>query len=93
MYNDMDDEEGGMEESAGAKPQEGKEDEERHTAVINSDICPECKPGDLIQLRIEEVHDKEYVVSYEPQEEKKPEGEETEAPEPQGDSRFASMMD
>lgn len=41
---------------------------EGHTALINSDICPDMKPGDTLMLKIMAVHEGEYQVEYMPEE-------------------------
>ena len=57
----------------------GMEDEGEHkdsgkTALINSDICPDMKPGDEMVLRIERVMDGQYECSYSPEPSHKGEG-------------------
>lgn len=47
---------------------EGEEKTESQTALLPSSICPGMKVGDVIELRIVRTHDKEYEVSYEPEE-------------------------
>lgn len=73
---------------------EDKEHEEGKTAVINSDICPDLKPGDELRLRVVESREGEYVVEYEAEPEKEKGGEGEEAPMPGGgDHEMASMME
>ena len=43
-----------------------KEEKGDHpTFLINSEVCPDMKPGDMMELRIVGVHDGEYEVAYE----------------------------
>lgn len=59
----------GMPEGSEPRGQDEKEGEgDEHTALINSDICPDMKPGDTLKLRIVAVHDGEYETAYEPEE-------------------------
>lgn len=64
------------------------------TFLINSEVCPGMKPGDMLSCRVTAVHDKEYEVEYVP-EEKEEQGEEMEkAPMPgASDGPPDSMMD
>lgn len=55
-------------EAASDSEGDGKESNTR-TGLINSDLCPGMKEGDMLQLRIVAVHDKEYEVEYEPEKE------------------------
>lgn len=58
------------------------------TFLINSEVCPDMKPGDMLQLRIVGVHDNEYEVAYEEKPEKEEEASESmpePAEQPQGD--------
>ena len=43
---------------------EETEDTSTETAVIPQTLCPGMKPGDKVILRIDEVTDDQYVVSY-----------------------------
>ena len=44
---------------------EDKEHEEGKTAMLNQDIAPGKQPGDMITLRVVEVHENEYSVELE----------------------------
>ena len=48
--------------------QDGEDKGEGQTFLINSEACPGMKPGDTMELKIVAVHDKEYEVSYQPEE-------------------------
>jgi hypothetical protein len=50
----------GMKEGDGEKT-------ESQTALLPSSICPGMNVGDVIELKIVRTHDKEYEVSYEPE--------------------------
>lgn len=69
---------------------EGDEDGKyAHTALINSQICPDMKPGDVMELKILAVHDGEYEVGYNPEK-----GQEEEVAQmPEKESAPDSMMD
>jgi hypothetical protein len=67
----------GMPEGSEPRGQDDKEGEgDEHTALINSEICPDMKTGDVIELRIKAVHQGEYEVQYEPKEKGDGEGDE-----------------
>ena len=76
-YNDMDMYDEPMTDQdpreAETSPAQEKKDEEMETesALLPKSICPGMKPGDEMVLKIDEVTDNEYVVSYAP----KPKGE------------------
>ncbi len=58
-----------------------------NTFLVNKEICPDMKPGDMLTAKILRVHDDEYECVYEPKEEggeHEEEGMEEPAPEPQG---------
>ena len=65
--------------SEGSEPRGEEKDGEGETALINSDICPDMKPGDVMELRIVAVHEGEYQVQYMPKEEDEEHGEGEEA--------------
>lgn len=73
--------------------QQKGETEGGKTALVDSDICPGMKPGDMIQLRIERVMDKQYQVSYEPSEDKEKMPDKGGAPAPERDRDMADMME
>jgi hypothetical protein len=76
---------------------EHEEKSEGKTALINSDICPDMKPGDEMVVKIERVMDGQYEVSYapEPEHEDMEHGERgmEEKPAMNRDSEMASMYD
>lgn len=54
-----------MEEDDAPPPEEQDEHgQEGKTALINSDICPDCKPGDVLQLKVLKVHGEELEVQF-----------------------------
>lgn len=71
--------------------QDGGDQHDEPTFLINSEVCPDLKPGETLKLRVVGVHDGEYEVQYEMEEEKEPE--KASAPPPQSDPETASMMD
>lgn len=76
--------------------QRGQEDEKdegkyEHKALINSEICPDMKVGDVMELRILAVHDGEYEVGYNPA--KGQEDEVAQVPEKEEADTPKSLMD
>ena len=74
-------------EDKASKSEEGSE----QTALVPESLCPGMKPGDEMVVKIEEVQDGQYLVSYAPEEG----GEEEKGEEPHsesGDKEMASYM-
>lgn len=97
-YFDEDDGPQGMAEGGMDKGKEGEESHEGKTAMLNKEICPDAKVGDVIMLRVAEDHDQEFVVEYEgKQGEGEEKGDKGMAEEPSesggGESEYASMME
>lgn len=44
---------------------ESSEGMEGQMAVINRDVCPDCKPGDMLTFKVSKVHNDEIEVTYE----------------------------
>ena len=60
------------------------------TFLINSDVCPGMKAGDMLNLRVEKVLDSgEYQVSYIPEKEE----ESSESSQPESDMESAPQSD
>jgi len=79
----------GMEQSGG-EDMEQSGDHSGKTALLNSEICPGMEPGDMITLRITDVKDGEYVVTY--SEEDKDKGKEDEAMPAEGKAMGGAEM-
>jgi len=90
------------ESGAGQKPMpkesDDKQDEGGKTFLVPSEICPGMKPGEEMVVKIEEVHDEQYSISYAPK--KKKEGDEKDGseemasapnPSPEGGGETASL--
>ena len=78
------------------RDREDKDHEEGKTAMLNQDIAPGKQPGDMITLRVVEVHESEYSVELDEEGEHEKGGarEGEEAPMPGGgDHGMASMME
>lgn len=67
--DDHDDAGGGMPEGSEPRGRDKDGEGDEKTALINSDICPDMKPGDVMELRVVAVHEGEYQVQYQPKEE------------------------
>ncbi len=62
------------------------------TALIPKSLCPGMKPGDMINLKIDRVHDDQYQVSYIPEQTEETGEEQAAPPEASPDQDMASMM-
>jgi hypothetical protein len=96
LYGDGGGESGGAGDQPSAEP---KEDQGEQSAVIPKSLCPGMKPGDVIELKISDVRDDSYVVSYERGEDKEKESEDQTAPQAPaemaqgGGSPMSAMME
>lgn len=43
---------------------EGEQAEQGATAVVNKELCPDCKPGDILTVKVVRVHDDELEIEY-----------------------------
>lgn len=71
MSDDYFDNDGSKEESSmpaereDKGEQDGSENEgDSKTFLINSAVCPDLKPGDILKLRVTAVHGEEYETEY-----------------------------
>lgn len=101
MDNMFDSQPGAGEEAPAAESKpEGQEHEGGETVLVNKSLCPDCKPGDVLMVKVAKVHDEEMELEYvgkegeeKEEEESPPEGGEGAGEEAPQASAYAGMME